>query len=193
MSFIFKNGPTPSSISFIFGLFKTNKTILTTNQCEKMSCPSSLWRWDLNPQPSEREFPPITTRPGLPPHKGPLLPYRVLLSLCIAFIHIHLSYGQTRIVGKGGLHPRMSLIYKYETLCGFIKGVSGGCFVLLNKSCYPQSGSDISYLHRWPLGVSWVNSNNFIIKAQWIRLHLPSRGPGFESEELHLCFFHKWL
>ena len=46
---------------------------------------------------------------------------------------------RTRIVGKGGLHPRMSLIYKYETLCGFIKGVSGGCFVLIDKLCYLQS------------------------------------------------------
>ena len=30
-----------------------------------MSCPSSTWHWDSNPQPSERESPPKTTRPGL--------------------------------------------------------------------------------------------------------------------------------
>ena len=33
----------------------------------------------------------------------------------------------------------MSFIYKYETSRGFIKGVSGGCFVLINKLFYPQS------------------------------------------------------
>ena len=30
-----------------------------------MSCPSSIRHWDSNPQPSERESPPITTRTGL--------------------------------------------------------------------------------------------------------------------------------
>ena len=29
-----------------------------------MLCPSKIWRRDLNPQPSEHEPPPITTRPG---------------------------------------------------------------------------------------------------------------------------------
>ena len=32
-----------------------------------MSCPSSIRCQDLNPQPLERESPPITTRPGLTP------------------------------------------------------------------------------------------------------------------------------
>ena len=49
------------------------------------------------------------------------------------------SEGLTRIVGKGGLYSRMSLIYKYETLHGFKNGVSGGCYVLIIKWCYPQS------------------------------------------------------
>ena len=51
-------------LMFIFGLFQTNNTVLTTNQCEKMSCPSSIWRWDSNPQPLDRESSPITTRTG---------------------------------------------------------------------------------------------------------------------------------
>ena len=46
-----------------FRSFQTNNTIFTTNQCEKMSCPSSIRRRDSNPQPLERESPPITTRP----------------------------------------------------------------------------------------------------------------------------------
>ena len=32
-----------------------------------MSCPSSIRRRDSNPRPLDREPPPITTRPGLPP------------------------------------------------------------------------------------------------------------------------------
>ena len=52
---------------FNFGLFQTNIiTIFTKNMCE--NCPSSIWCWDLNPQPSEHESPPITIRPGLPPN-----------------------------------------------------------------------------------------------------------------------------
>ena len=31
---------------------------------------SSIRCWDLNPQPSEHESPPITTRPGLPPKEN---------------------------------------------------------------------------------------------------------------------------
>ena len=50
----------------IFGLSKqTNDTILTTNLCEKMSCPSSIRRWDSNSQPLKHESSLITTRPGL--------------------------------------------------------------------------------------------------------------------------------
>ena len=63
-----KNGPTPASFLFIFYLFKWNITVLTTNQCGKMSCPSSIRHRDSNPWPSEHESPPVTTRPGLPPN-----------------------------------------------------------------------------------------------------------------------------
>ena len=38
-----------------------------------MSYPSSIRLWDWNPQPLEREFPPITTRPGLSPKNEKLL------------------------------------------------------------------------------------------------------------------------
>ena len=39
------------------------------NFCNKLmwKCPFSIWCWDSNPQPSKPEYPPITTRPGLPP------------------------------------------------------------------------------------------------------------------------------
>ena len=59
-----KNGPTPASFFFIFGLFQTNIiTIFTTDLCEKMSCPSSIRHRDSNPRPLDGEPPPITTRP----------------------------------------------------------------------------------------------------------------------------------
>ena len=65
---IFFNWGIPASFSFIFGLFQTNiDTIL--QQINVKICPSSIWRRDSNPQPSENEAPPITTRPGLPPIK----------------------------------------------------------------------------------------------------------------------------
>ena len=65
-TFFYKNGPSPASFSFIFGPPQTNIDIIfTTNQCEKS--PSNIWRRDSNPWPLERESPPITTRPGLPP------------------------------------------------------------------------------------------------------------------------------
>ena len=60
---LFKKWAVPASFSFIFGLFQTNNTMFTTNQCEKISCPSSIRRRDSSPQPLEHESPPITTRP----------------------------------------------------------------------------------------------------------------------------------
>ena len=49
----------------LFLSFQTNNIIITANKCE--ICPSSIRRWDLNPQPLEHESPPLTIRPGLPP------------------------------------------------------------------------------------------------------------------------------
>ena len=65
MDFIFKNWANPGLFFNYFQSFQTNNIIFTTNQCEKMSCPSSIRRWDSNPRPLERESAPITTRPGL--------------------------------------------------------------------------------------------------------------------------------
>ena len=56
--------PWPLFLS-LFSSFQTYITIFTTNKWGK--CPSSKWRWDLNPQTLEHESPPITTWPGLPP------------------------------------------------------------------------------------------------------------------------------
>ena len=59
-------GSSTTSFSFIFGLFQTNINIIsTTNQYAR--CPSSIWCWDSNQQPSDCKSFPITSRPGLPP------------------------------------------------------------------------------------------------------------------------------
>ena len=62
----FKNGPTPASFSFIFGLFKQT-SLQFLQQIYVKKCPSSIQYQKSNPWPSERESLPITTRPGLPP------------------------------------------------------------------------------------------------------------------------------
>ena len=57
----------PQPLFVYFRSLQTNIiTFFTTDQCEKMSCPSSIYRRDSNPQPLECEPPPTTTRPGLP-------------------------------------------------------------------------------------------------------------------------------
>ena len=60
----FKKMLTPSLFLIYFCLFKQNlqflKQIFVKKSQSRMRC------WDLNPQPSTHESPPITTRPGLP-------------------------------------------------------------------------------------------------------------------------------
>ena len=64
----------------LFSSFRTNITIVMTNKCEKWL--SSKWHWDSNPQPSEHDSHPITTRPGLPPVKNKLTrAFLLLLSI----------------------------------------------------------------------------------------------------------------
>ena len=68
-----------------------------------MSCTSSIWRQNSNPQPLELESSPITTRPGLPPFleifNGPflsaLLPnnnYVIIVYLYVVVIIDHLLF-----------------------------------------------------------------------------------------------------
>ena len=52
----------PGLFLVYFWSFQTNSKNFTTNQCEKMSCPSSIWHRDSNPRPLEYESSPITTR-----------------------------------------------------------------------------------------------------------------------------------
>ena len=55
----------PRLLFHLFSVFSLKHFNFSTNQCEK--CPSSIWCWDANPQPSDYESPPLTIRPGLQP------------------------------------------------------------------------------------------------------------------------------
>ena len=55
----------PGLFFIYFRLF--NQTIQILHQINVNKCPSSIWRWDSNSQPSVYKSPPSTTRPGLPP------------------------------------------------------------------------------------------------------------------------------
>ena len=61
-TFLYKKWVNPASFLFIFGLFKQT-SLQFLQQIYVKKCPSSIRCWNLNPQPSEHEPPPITTRP----------------------------------------------------------------------------------------------------------------------------------
>ena len=61
-----KDWPSPASVSFIF-VFSNKHYNFYIKYMWKKFCPSSIWCRDSNPQPSEHESPPITTRPRLLP------------------------------------------------------------------------------------------------------------------------------
>ena len=71
----------PRALFIYFRSFQTNSTIFTT----------SILCWDSNPQPSERESLPITTRPGLPP-KAHLLHVDIDARFERRFHQIHLAF-----------------------------------------------------------------------------------------------------
>ena len=63
---VFQNGPNPASFIIYFWSFQTN-IITIFKQIYVKKCPSNIQCRDLDPQPSELESPPKTTRPELPP------------------------------------------------------------------------------------------------------------------------------
>ena len=85
-----KKWANPGLFFVYFESFQTNNTIFTINKCEKMSCPSTIWR-NSNPRSSEHESPPITTRPGLPPYLITLLG---LISYCCSHSYTYV-YGRS--------------------------------------------------------------------------------------------------
>ena len=66
-NFFLKKIGQPRPLFRLFSVFSNKQYNSYNKSMWKMSCPSSIRRQDLNPQPSERESPPIITRPGLPP------------------------------------------------------------------------------------------------------------------------------
>ena len=57
----------PRSLFHLFSAFSNKQYNFKTNQCEKMSCPSSIRCQDSNPRPLDHESSLIITRPALPP------------------------------------------------------------------------------------------------------------------------------
>ena len=64
--YFFKTGQPQPLLMFIFGLFEQTSLQFLQQRVVK-KCPLGIQCWDMNPQPSEHESPPINTRPGLPP------------------------------------------------------------------------------------------------------------------------------
>ena len=64
LEFFLKNGPSPASF-FVDFWSSLNKHQYNLKRFNVKKCPSNIWLRDLNPRPSEHEFSPITTRPGL--------------------------------------------------------------------------------------------------------------------------------
>ena len=58
----------PRPLFCLFSVF-FKQTLQFLQQINVKKCPSSIRRRDSNPRPLDREPPPITTRPGLPPKK----------------------------------------------------------------------------------------------------------------------------
>ena len=57
----------PRPLFRLFSVFFKQTLLQFLQQINVKKCPSSLRRRDSNPRPLDREPPPITTRPGLPP------------------------------------------------------------------------------------------------------------------------------
>ena len=94
----FKKWANPDLFFIYFRSFQTNIiTIFITNICEK--CPSSIQFQDSNPQPSERESLPISTRPGLPPY----------LSSCLALFN---PSSQVKLLGLETLSVPMKISFQ---------------------------------------------------------------------------------
>ena len=74
--FFFKKWANPGLFFVYFRSF-SNKHNTILQQINVKKCSSSIQRKDSNPQPLERESPPITTRPGLP-HFDEKNPYPIL-------------------------------------------------------------------------------------------------------------------
>ena len=88
---------------YLFSFFQTNTSTLTTNICEKMLCPSSIWPRGLNPQPLEDESPPKTTRQGLPP----------ILQCCHISNQTWHFYNKDHSMSQGIL--QVSFVQRYQT------------------------------------------------------------------------------
>ena len=80
----------PGLFFVYFRSFQTNNTIVTIYQCEKMSCPYSIWCRDSNQRPLEHEWSPITTRSVylFPTESSSLSIPSVCAPICKSTVHL---------------------------------------------------------------------------------------------------------
>ena len=168
-----------------------------------MSCSSSIQCWDLNPQPLEHESFPITTRPGLPPlifvfSRTKLLevstsPFQtkrnmfLLNSAVIDFFRVSRKSNKNLFLQRNFIKndPTWKIFSIIHGLffndecanCSEWKNYrnSNRCFLMIVLTC--------------SLGILHDTTTPAAAIAPWFRLHLPSCGPGFESQAHHLRFF----
>ena len=87
-------------LSFIFGLFKQTSLQFYNKYMGKY--PSSIWCRDSNPQPSEHESLPKTTRPGLPPKIVHCLTLPVVAPNLLSWrLHLLLRLATSRTIVRG--------------------------------------------------------------------------------------------
>ena len=115
----FWNGPTLAYFC-LFSLFSTNSTIFTTNQCQSMSCPSSVQCRNSNPWPLKHELSPVTTRPGLLPNQKLISILKLIFfvdvcgSPCVLCLYVWFLFFRYVIVGVTLLHR---LLFFWEQWC----------------------------------------------------------------------------
>ena len=91
----------PRPLFRLFSVF-SNKHYKFLQQIYVKKCPSSIRCRDSNPRPLERESPPITTRPGLPPQS--FLPLAIIFCFAGSLNFYRINYCNY----MGYLKPRVT-------------------------------------------------------------------------------------
>ena len=125
----------PCPLFCLFSSFQTNITIFTTINVKK--CPSSIRCWDLNPQPSEHESPPITTRQVLPPNRNePLVRYLISLPpRSLSAWYVHFRNQKMKYIQRCGTQCRDSPMRSWSTQIRSKMAIFAEITFILGWSC----------------------------------------------------------
>ena len=187
---LFKKLAIPASFRLISVFFKQT-TIQFLQPIYVKKCPSSIWYWDSNPQPSEHESPPRTTRPGL------LLRYYTyylfLLTYILCFVpnyrwpqfnFILKHFSPAWKLGLGGSWPRHSTRWSSVRVPTWRPSCSRGCDTpspsTRSPSCNAGTVSDCR-------NCSQIGSRNLSQKNYHKEQKHPSGTP-FTCLQMYCCF-----